>query len=109
MPLIVAFRLITTNPIAEPNGRQQNWAIENSDFPILTESEDRIMATSTLRGTSGVGVTVNRRAIAGRHQLVVDLECFSAYGCPDLWDLKLDFNQVVNGYQGLFTLLEWPS
>ena len=75
----------------------RNWAIENSDFPIFTESEDRVMATSTLRGMSGVGVTVNRREIANGYQLVVDVECFSAYGCPDLWDLKLDFNQVVNG------------
>lgn len=74
----------------------RNWAIENSDFPILTESEDRVMATSTLRGMSGVGVTVNRVAQGSGYQLVVDVECFSAYGCPDLWDLKLDFNRVVN-------------
>ena len=76
----------------------RRWALENSDFPILTESDDRIMASSTLMSMRGVGVVVTRETAAGGdYQLLVDIECFSAYGCPDAWDLKLDFNQTVAG------------
>lgn len=74
----------------------RNWAIENSDFPILTESEDRIMASSTLIGMSGIGVVVTRDSAGAGAQILVDVECFSAYRCPDIWDLKLAFNSAVN-------------
>ncbi len=74
----------------------RNWAIENSDFPILTESEDRIMASSTLIGMSGIGVVVTRDSLAAGARILVDVECFSAYRCPDIWDLKLAFNAAVN-------------
>ena len=75
----------------------RDWALANSNFPILTESEDRIMASSTLISMRGIGVVVTREASDSGFAILVDVECFSAYGCPDLWDLKLDFNRVVNG------------
>ena len=76
----------------------RSWALEHADFPILTESDERIMASSTLLSMSGVGVVVTKQAIADNpdnYQLLVDIECFSAYGCPNSWDLKLEFNRTV--------------
>jgi hypothetical protein len=74
------------------------WVVENSDFPIRTPNEQRISASSTLISDAGTGVIVNRVAAdGGGYQIIVDVECFSAYGCPNIWDLKLDFNRAVNG------------
>ena len=72
------------------------WVVENSDFGIRAEGDDRIMATSNIVSTSGLGVVVDRVEVGGGYQILVDLECFSAYGCPDIWDNMLDFNRRVN-------------
>lgn len=72
------------------------WALEHSDFPIYNESETRIRATSTLTTTSGVGVVVNREGSANNYRFLVEVECFTVYGCPDVWDSKLDFNRTLN-------------
>ena len=72
------------------------WVVENSDFGIRAEGDDRIMATSNIVSTSGLGVVVDRIEVGGGYQILVDLECFSAYGCPDIWDSMLDFNRRVN-------------
>ena len=72
------------------------WVIENSDFGIRGESEDRIMATSNIISTSGLGAVVNRVPVANGYQIVVDLECFATYGCPDILDSTIDFNRTVN-------------
>lgn len=77
----------------------REWAIGNSDFPVLTEGELRIMASSTLIGMSGIGVIVNRDGTGTGSRILVDIECFSAYGCPDIWDLKLQFNQAIAAAQ----------
>ncbi len=73
----------------------REWAIENADFPVLTEGDLRIMASSTLIGMSGIGVVVNRDGTGAGSRILVDVECFSAYGCPDIWELKLQFNRAV--------------
>lgn len=73
----------------------RRWAMQNADFPIFSESEDRIRATSTLASNSGVGVVVHREPANGGYAFLVDVECFSAYNCPDIWALKLEFNEVV--------------
>lgn len=73
----------------------RRWAIQHADFPIVSESEDRIRATSTLASNSGVGVVVHRQARTEGYAFLVDVECFSAYNCPDILELKLDFNEVV--------------
>lgn len=73
------------------------WAQQNSDFTIRSESDTRINANSNIISQSGVGVIVNRvENSSGGFQIIADLECFSAYACPDLWDLKINFNQTLN-------------
>lgn len=74
----------------------RSWALENADFPIYTESDTRIRATSTLTTTSGVGVVVTREGSGNNYRFLVDVECFNAYGCPDVWQAKLDFNRTLN-------------
>lgn len=74
----------------------RSWALDNADFPIYTESETRIRATSTLTTTSGVGVVVYREGSANNYRFLVDVECFNAYGCPNVWEAKLDFNRTLN-------------
>ena len=74
----------------------RSWAIENADFPIYTESETRIRATSTLTTTSGIGVVVHREGSGNNYRFLVDVECFNAYGCPNIWEAKVDFNRSLN-------------
>ena len=75
----------------------RSWAIENADFPIYTESATRIRATSTQTTSSGVGIVVTREGSANQYRFYVDVECFTAYGCPGLWESKVDFNRHLNG------------
>jgi len=74
----------------------RTWVAANSDFAIRGESDTRIMASSNIVSTNGMGVVVNRVAANGGDQITVDLECFAAYGCPNIWDSMLDFNQTIN-------------
>ncbi|GJM13258.1 MAG: hypothetical protein DHS20C12_16610 [Pseudohongiella sp.] len=75
----------------------REWTVENSDFNIRGEGDTRIHASSNIISQGGVGVVVTKVANgANEFQIVADLECFSAYGCPDIWDLKIDFNQTLN-------------
>jgi hypothetical protein len=76
------------------------WVVQNSDFAIRGESDTRIMATSNIISQSGMGVTVNKiTADAGGYQITVTVECFSAYGCPNLRESMVEFNQAVNTAQ----------
>lgn len=76
----------------------RRWTEQNSDFSIRGESDTRINASSNIISQSGIGVVVNKVTTgSGRYQIIADLECFSAYSCPELWDLKVDFNRTVNG------------
>jgi len=76
------------------------WVVENSDFPIRTPNQQRISASNTSISNAGVGVIVDRVAMnSGGFQITIDVECFSAYGCPNIWDLKLDFNRTLNAVQ----------
>ena len=76
----------------------RRWTQENSDFSIRSESDTRINASSNIISQSGIGVTVTKvTSGSSRFQIVADLECFSAYSCPELWDMKIDFNRTVNG------------
>lgn len=74
----------------------RTWVIRNTDFPIRAESDTRIMATSALTSQSGIGVTVDRTAAANGFQIIVGVECFSAFGCPNVNEMKVDFNRAVN-------------
>ena len=76
----------------------RTWTLQNSDFNIRGESDTRINASSNIISQSGIGVIVTKVANgSNRFQFVADLECFSAYTCPELWDLKVDFNKTING------------
>ncbi len=75
----------------------RQWTVQNSDFMIQGESDTRIYASSNIISQSGIGVVVNRVTTnSGDYQIVADLECFSAYTCPEILDLKIDFNRTVN-------------
>ena len=54
------------------------------------------MATSNIVSQGGLGAVVDLIETENGYQILVDLECFSAYGCPDIWDSKIDFNRTVN-------------
>ena len=73
----------------------RSWAVANSDFPIFSESETRIRATSTLTTNAGMGVVVHRTPTDNGYEFTVEMECFTAYGCGDVWEPMLDFNRVV--------------
>jgi len=76
----------------------RSWTAQNSAFTIRSESDTRINASSNIISQTGVGVIVTKVPNgAGSFQIVADLECFSAYTCPELWDMKVDFNRTVNG------------
>jgi len=75
----------------------RTWTLQNSDFNIRGESDTRINANSNIISQSGIGVIVTKVSNGSNSfQIVANLECFSAYTCPDIWDLKVDFNQTVN-------------
>ncbi len=75
----------------------RQWTQANSDFGIRSESGTRIYASSNLISQSGVGVVVTKvTSGSNRSQIIADLECFSAYSCPEILDMKLDFNRTVN-------------
>jgi len=76
----------------------RTWTVNNSDFNLRSESESRLNANSNIISQTGIGVTVTKVATgANSFQIIADLECFSAYSCPELWDMKVDFNRTVNG------------
>ena len=76
----------------------RTWTLQNSDFNIRGESDTRIYASSNIASQSGIGVIVTKVPIgSGGFQLVANLKCFSAYSCPELWGMKVDFNNTING------------
>ncbi|MBT3530361.1 MAG: hypothetical protein HOF74_01805 [Gammaproteobacteria bacterium] len=75
----------------------RSWTEENSSFVIQGDSDTRIFASSTLTTQSGLGVVVYREESTTGFNIVVDIECFSAYGCSNLWDKKVEFNRTING------------
>jgi len=75
----------------------RTWTLQNSDFNIRGESDTRINANSNIISQSGIGVIVTKVSNGSNSfQIVANLECFSAFTCPDIWDLKVDFNHTVN-------------
>jgi hypothetical protein len=76
----------------------RTWTAQISDFGIRSESDIRINANNNIISQSGIGVIITKVANGSDgFQLIADLECFSAYSCPELWDLKVDFNKTING------------
>lgn len=73
------------------------WVESNSDYGIRSATGERIVSTTNVASDSGIGVSVERVPVGnGSFRITVDMECLSAYGCPELWDDMLDFNRIVN-------------
>lgn len=73
------------------------WVEANGDFGIRSASDERIVSTTNITSDSGIGIIVERVPAAnGGFQITVDMQCLIAYGCPQLWDMMLDFNRTVN-------------
>ena len=60
------------------------WVIANADFSLRTDSESRIDTLNADSTRSGTAVQVDRiEGQNGESRIVVDIECFAAYGCPE--------------------------
>lgn len=78
----------------------RSWVIANADFSLRTDNDTRIDTLNADSTRSGTAVQVDRvEGRNGEFQIVVDVECFAAYGCPNELDMRLDFNRAVNAAQ----------
>lgn len=76
----------------------RQWVIENADFALRSDSADRIDTLNANSTRSGTSIQVDRIDQGnGNYQIVVDVECFAAYGCPNEIDKRLEFNRLLNG------------
>lgn len=76
----------------------RQWVIENADFELRSDSADRIDTLNANSTRSGTSIQVDRIDQGnGSYQIVVDVECFAAYGCPNEIDKRLEFNRLLNG------------
>lgn len=75
----------------------RTWVETHGNFGIRSASDERIVSTTNIASDSGIGIIVRRVPVAnGQFQIDVDMECLIAYGCPQLWDMMVDFNRTVN-------------
>ena len=73
------------------------WVIANADFSLRTDSESRIDTLNADSTRSGTAIQVDRiESQNGAFRILVDIECFAAYGCPSELDMRLDFNRTIN-------------
>lgn len=76
------------------------WVVANADFSLRTDNENRIDTLNADSTRSGTAVQVDRVAGQnGEFRIIVDVECFAAYGCPSEVDMSLDFNRTINAVQ----------
>ncbi|MEQ8312702.1 MAG: hypothetical protein RL839_16880 [Gammaproteobacteria bacterium] len=79
----------------------RQWVIENADFQLRTDSEDRIDTLNSNSTRSGTSIQVDRVPLGNdTYRIVVDVECFAAYGCPNELDKRLEFNRLLNNLNG---------
>ena len=78
----------------------RDWVVANADFTLRTDNETRIDTLNADSTRSGTAVQVDRvEGRNGEFRIVVDVECFAAYGCPSELDMRLDFNRTINAVQ----------
>ncbi len=78
----------------------REWVVANADFSLRTDSDTRIDTLNADSTRSGTAVQVDRvESPDGGFRILVDVECFAAYGCPSELDMRLDFNRTVNAAQ----------
>jgi len=94
----------TCNSTADCNSKWQaarQWVIDNADFELRSDSSDRIDTLNSDSTRSGTAIQVDRVSQgAGSYQIIVDVECFAAYGCPNELDMQLEFNRLLNSIGG---------
>ena len=75
----------------------RQWVVANADFQLRSDTQDRIDTLNSDATRSGTAIQVDRVALGnGNYQIVVDVECFAAYGCPNDMEKQIEFNQVVS-------------
>ena len=78
----------------------RTWVVTNADFSLRSDNETRIDTLNSDSTRAGTAVQVDRvQGRNGEYQIVVDVECFAAYGCPNELDMRLDFNRTINAVQ----------
>ncbi len=78
----------------------RDWVVANADFTLRTDSDTRIDTLNADSTRSGTAIQVDRvEGQNGEYQIIVDVECFAAFGCPSELDMRLDFNQTINAVQ----------
>lgn len=75
----------------------RTWVLQNADFPLLADNENVIETREPReQSQSGTSAKVERIAVGdGRYELRLSTGCHAAYGCPNQWDLGIDFNRRV--------------
>ena len=74
----------------------REWVVANADFELRSNSDTRIDTLNADSTRSGTSIQVDRVAVGdGSYQIVVDVECFAAYGCPNELDKAIEFNRVI--------------
>ena len=73
------------------------WVIANSDFELRSNTDSRIDTLNSDSTRAGTSIQVDRVPVGdGSFQIVVDVECFAAYGCPNELDMAIEFNRAIN-------------
>ena len=78
----------------------RDWVVANADFSLRSDNETRIDTLNADSTRSGTAIQVDRvEGQNGEYQIIVDVECFAAFGCPSELDMRLDFNRTINAVQ----------
>ncbi len=78
----------------------RDWVVANADFSLRSDNEMRIDTLNADSTRSGTAIQVDRvEGQNGEYQIIVDVECFAAFGCPSELDMRLDFNRTINAAQ----------
>lgn len=72
------------------------WVRSNASYGIRVNNENLIETFDADTTRAGTAVQVSRELIEGeRYRILVNIDCFAAYGCPPYWETALDFNRAV--------------
>ncbi|MEQ8953420.1 MAG: hypothetical protein RL120_04740 [Gammaproteobacteria bacterium] len=73
------------------------WVVANADFELRSNTDSRIDTLNSDSTRAGTAIQVDRVPVGdGSFQIVVDVECFAAYGCPNELDMAIEFNRAIN-------------
>lgn len=73
-----------------------SWVLDTATYTIRVASPDRIETYNADNTRAGTAVQVTREALGGdRYRFLVNVDCFAIYGCPPIWETRIDFNRIV--------------